>query len=55
MAAAYWSKKGFSANDAIKKIRKSMPGAIEMQEQEQSLFELEASIAEEVLQDVKKA
>jgi len=55
MAAAYWIKKGLSANEAIKKIRKSMPGAIEMLEQEESLFELEAFIAEEVLQFVKKA
>jgi len=49
MAAAYWIKKGLSANEAIKKIRNSMPGAIEMPEQEESLFELEAVIAEEVL------
>ena len=54
MAAAYWIKKGLSASEAIKKIRKSMPGAIEMPEQEESLFELEAFIAEEVLQFVKK-
>jgi atypical dual specificity phosphatase len=55
MAAAYWMKKGLSANEAIKKIRNSMPRAIEMPEQEESLFELEAFIAEEVLQFVKKA
>jgi len=55
MAAAYWIKKGLSANEAIKKIRKSMPGAIEIPEQEESLFELEAFIAEEVFQFVKKA
>jgi len=55
MAAAYWIKKGLSANEAIKKIRNSMPGAIEIPEQEESLFELEAFIAEEVLQFVKKA
>jgi atypical dual specificity phosphatase len=54
MAAAYWIKKGLSANEAIKRIRKSMPGAIEMPEQEESLFELEAFIAEEVLHFVKK-
>lgn len=54
MAAAYWMKKGLSASEAIKKIRKSVPGAIEMPEQEESLFELEAFIAEEVLQFVKK-
>src|SRR5512139_484080 len=50
MAAAYWIKKGLSANEAIKNIRNSMPGAIEMPEQEESLFELEAVITEEVLQ-----
>ncbi len=55
MAAAYWIKKGFSANEAIKKIRNSMPRAMEMPEQEESLFELEAFIAEGVLQFVKKA
>ena len=55
MAAAYWIKKGLSASEAIKKIRNSMPGAIEMPEQEESLFEFEAFIAEEVLQLVKKA
>ena len=54
MGAAYWIKKGLSASEAIKKIRKSMPGAIEMPEQEESLFELEAFIAEEVLQPGKK-
>ena len=55
MAAAYWMKKGLSANEAIKKIRNSMPGAIAMPEQEESLFELEVFIAEEVLQVAKKA
>ena len=54
MAAAYWIKKGLSANEAIKKIRNSMPGAIEIPEQEESLFELEAFIAEKVLQLGKK-
>jgi atypical dual specificity phosphatase len=55
MAAAYWMKKGLSANEAIKKIRNSMPGAVEIPEQEESLLELEAFIAEEVLQVVRKA
>jgi atypical dual specificity phosphatase len=50
MAAAYWIKKGLSASEAIEKVRKNRPGAIEIPEQEESLFELEASIAEEVLQ-----
>ncbi len=53
MAAAYWIKKGLSANEAIKKIRKAMPGAIEVPEQEESLFELEAMIAEEEFGKVK--
>jgi atypical dual specificity phosphatase len=44
MAAAYWIKKGLSASKAIEKVRKSRPGAIEIPEQEESLFELEASI-----------
>jgi protein-tyrosine phosphatase len=44
MAAAYWIKKGLSARKAIEKVRKSRPGAIEISEQEESLFELEASI-----------
>ncbi len=49
MAAAYWMKKGLSANEAVKKIRNSRPGAIEIPEQEESLYDLEASMAEEVL------
>jgi protein-tyrosine phosphatase len=53
MAAAYWIKKGLSANEAIRKIRKSRPGAIEMPEQEESLFDLEAFIAEKVLKVTK--
>jgi protein-tyrosine phosphatase len=44
MAAAYWIKKGLSASKAIEKVRKSRPGAIEMPEQEESLFELEAEL-----------
>lgn len=47
MAAAYWIKKGLSASKAIEKVRKSRLGAIEMPEQEESLFELEASIGKE--------
>jgi len=54
MGAAYWIKKGLSAREAIQKVRKSRPGAIEMPEQEESLFELEASIAEEVSQPSQK-
>lgn len=37
-AAACWIKKVLSANEAINKIRKSRPGAIEMREQEESLL-----------------
>jgi atypical dual specificity phosphatase len=48
MAAAYWIKKGLSADKAIKKVRKARPGAIEIPEQEDSLYELEASIIKEV-------
>jgi len=47
MAAAYWVKKGLSASKAIEKVRKSRPGAVEIPEQEESLFELEASIEKE--------
>ena len=52
MAAAYWIKKGLSASKAIEKVRKSRCGAIEMREQEESLFELEASIEKETERDV---
>jgi atypical dual specificity phosphatase len=52
MAAAYWIKKGLSASKAIEKVRKSRPGAIEIPEQEESLFELEASIEKETKRDV---
>jgi protein-tyrosine phosphatase len=48
MAAAYWMKKGLSAKEAMKKVRKVRTGAIEMPEQEESLYELEASIIKEV-------
>jgi len=47
MAATYWVKKGLSASKAIEKVRKSRPGAVEIPEQEESLFELEASIEKE--------
>jgi protein-tyrosine phosphatase len=50
-AAAYWIKKSLSANEAIKKVRKARYGAIEeMTGQKESLYELEAFIAEEILQ-----
>jgi atypical dual specificity phosphatase len=44
MAAAYWIRKGVSANEAIEKVRKSRPGAVEVPEQRESLFEFEAAI-----------
>ncbi len=49
MGAAYWIKKGLSASEAIKKIRNSMPVAVEIPEQEESLFDLEAVMVNEVL------
>ncbi len=45
MAAAYWIGKGLSVNEAIKKIRRSNPGVVETEEQEDSLYELEAFIS----------
>jgi protein-tyrosine phosphatase len=44
MAVAYWIKKGLSASKAIEEVRRYRPGAIEIREQEESLFKLEASI-----------
>ena len=44
MAAAYWIKKGLSAQEAIRKIKQSRHGAIESPEQEKALHRLEASI-----------
>jgi len=44
MAVAYWIAKGFSVNEAINKIRRSNPGVVEADEQENSLYELEAFI-----------
>ena len=52
MGGAYWIKKGLSASKAIEKVRKSRYGAIEMPEQEESLFELEASVQKETEGDV---
>jgi protein tyrosine phosphatase (PTP) superfamily phosphohydrolase (DUF442 family) len=52
MAAAYWIRKGLSAREAIEKVRKSRPGAIEIPEQEESLFGLEASIGKETERNV---
>jgi protein-tyrosine phosphatase len=44
MAAAYWIKKGLSAQEAIRKIQQSRHGAIESPEQKEALHRLEASI-----------
>ncbi len=45
MAAAYWIGKGLSVNEAIKMIRRSNPSVVETDEQENSLYELEAFIS----------
>jgi protein-tyrosine phosphatase len=45
MAAAYWIEKGLSVNEAIKRVRKVNPGVIGTDEQEYSLYELEAFVA----------
>ena len=39
--AAYWIEKGLSADEAIKRIRKSNPRAVETEKQEQSLHRFE--------------
>jgi atypical dual specificity phosphatase len=44
MAAAYWIGKRLSAKDAIDKVRKSRPHAVEMKEQEENLKKLEKSL-----------
>ena len=44
MGAAYWIKKGHLAKEAIDKVRKSRPHAVETKEQEESLAELEKSL-----------
>jgi protein-tyrosine phosphatase len=44
MAAAYWIGKGLSAKEAIEKIRRSRPNAVETKEQEESLEEPEATL-----------
>ena len=47
MAAAYWIDKGLPAHKAITKVRISNPGAVEIPEQEESLYELEAVLTKE--------
>lgn len=54
MAAAYWIKEGLSAKKAVEKIRNSRPGAIEMPEQEESLYDFEALLAEDILRVGRK-
>ncbi len=44
MAAAYWIRKGLTADDAIKKVRASNPTAVENPKQERSLHKLEAAM-----------
>jgi len=44
MAAAYWIGKGLSAKEAIEKIRKSRPNAVETKEQEESLEKLQKAL-----------
>lgn len=44
MGAAYWIAKGLPAHRAINKIRQANPGAVELPEQEESLYELAATI-----------
>jgi protein-tyrosine phosphatase len=45
MAAAYWINRGLSVNEAMKKIRKLNASFFPSDEQEDSLYELEAFIA----------
>ena len=47
MAAAYWIDKGLPAYKAIRKVQQSNPGAVEIPEQEESLYELEADLTKE--------
>ncbi len=41
MGAAYWLDKGLPAHEAIRKVRHLRPGALEIVEQEESLYDLE--------------
>jgi protein-tyrosine phosphatase len=45
MAAAYWIDKGLPAHEAIRKVRRLRPGALEITEQEESLYELEGYLS----------
>lgn len=44
MAAAYWTGKGLPAKEAIEKIRKSRPNAVETKEQEENLEKLQKAL-----------
>lgn len=44
MATAYWIGKGLTVNEAVKKIRRSNPGVLETEEQEDSLYELVSNL-----------
>ncbi len=44
MGAAYWIKKGLSATEAIGRVRKSRPHAVETKEQEESLQKHEKAL-----------
>lgn len=46
MGAAYWINKRLPAHEAITKMKQSNPGAVEEPVQEDSLYELQASIIE---------
>lgn len=46
MAAAYWIKRGLPAEEAITRVRRARPGAIESPEQRACLLELEKSLRE---------
>ena len=45
MAAAYWMDKGLSAREAIRKVRRLRPGALEIAVQELSLYDLEGYLS----------
>ena len=45
MAAAYWIDKGLPAHEAIRKVRRIRPGALEIPVQEDSLYDLEGYLS----------
>ena len=44
MAAAYWIKKGLTARDAVARVRKMRPGAVETSEQQRVLDQYAESL-----------